>query len=238
MPGHPERVGGREVSLSFGEQLRRSAAQAPLRRDPQVLDQLALNVERIYGVYETRVQAEQTLRQASATLTQNVAQLALTEAALTTLLTDVSAESLRAIEQTVTYGLQTVFDDQSLQFKLTVTQVRGGQSVEPVLVHGAVEAPILDAFGGGPAQVVAFLLRLIVCHRLGLFPVLLLDESFAMVSIEYVPNLAKLLRELAEKLGFTFLLVTQLRGMESFVGNADLAYRVQETGQGVTFVKA
>jgi ABC-type glutathione transport system ATPase component len=189
-------------------------------------------VSKTMGVYEARKARTDALRVEQAQLTGDAQLLSLTEAALTTLLQQVSAESLGAIEQTVTYGLHTVFEDHRLQFKFVVGQARGTQTVEPVLVYKAIEAPILEAFGGGPAQVVAFLLRLIVCHRLQLYPVILLDESFSMVSLQYVPTLAKLLTELAAQLGYTFVLVTH---QTEFVDHATHAYRVVERPEGVTF---
>ena len=158
--------------------------------------------------------------------------LALTSAALQELLKVVSVESLAAIEQLESYGLRVIFDDQSLLFKIETTTKRGLQWMEPKLVQGDVEAPILDAFGGGPASVVAFLLRVLVCRRLGLAPVLLLDEPFSMVSAEYVPNVGKLLHELADKLGMTFIVVTHERG---FLEHAHHAYEAQETSTGTVF---
>ena len=125
-----------------------------------------------------------------------------------------------------------VFDDLQLSFKFVQSQQRGVPALEPVLVDGGVEAPLLESFGGGPATVVAFLLRLIVAHRLQLHPVLLLDESFAQVSSQYVGNVAKLLKELAAQLGWTFVLVTHQTG---FLLEADRAYHVVETPDGVTF---
>lgn len=196
------------------------------------LARLEKQVEKTFGVYEAKVARVEQLRQEQAGLAGEQKLLELTETALTTLLQQVSVESLAAIETTISYGLHTVFDDHRLTFRFAVGQSRGQQSVEPLLVYQDVEAPILDAFGGGPAQVVAFLLRLIVCHRLGLYPLILLDESFSMVSVQYVPNLARLLKELAEKLGYTFLLVTH---QTEFVEHATHAYKIRETHEGVTF---
>lgn len=193
---------------------------------------LQRQVDQTMGVYQSRV-ARTTALQADVTaLKAEVETLRLTEIALAQVLSSVSAESLALMEQTITYGLRTVFDDHPLAFKFVTSQARGGQAVTPVLLYKGVEAPILDAFGGGPASVVAFLLRLLVCHRLGLYPLILLDETFAMVSEEYIPNVATLLKELATKLGFTFLLVTH---QPAFLDHADKGYRVVEVDGATTF---
>lgn len=198
------------------------------------LDQLSQAVEQTYGVYQARTERVTALQAEVEALKADVALLGLTDAALGALLATVSQENLKQIEGLVTYGLRTVFDDLVLTFRFVQTQTKSGPSLEPMLLQGEVEAPLLDAFGGGPATVVAFLLRLIVAHRLGLYPLLLLDESFAQVSTEYVDNVAKLLKELAAQLGWTFILVTQQRS-GSFLEQADCAYTVIEATGGVTF---
>jgi len=173
-----------------------------------ILDALVQRVEQTYGVYTERQAVLADLEAEVTRMEEEQAVLALSEAALSTLLAEVSQENLRQIEGLIAYGLQMVFDDKVLGFKFVTTQQRGGPALEPVLVEDGHEMPILDAKGGGPANVVAFLLRLIVTHKLGLYPLLLLDESFSMVSAQYLPNLGKLLRELSTQLHTTILLVT------------------------------
>jgi ABC-type thiamine transport system ATPase subunit len=131
--------------------------------------------------------------------------------------------------------LQTAFPEQKLACRLEASTKRGQQAIEVRLVHattgGVVDAPILEAFGGGPASVISFLLRLLVVRRTKLAPVLLLDEAFAFVSAEYVEGVAKLLRELADKLGLTIVLVTH---QPVFLEVAHVAYRIsQDKGAAV-----
>ena len=196
------------------------------------LPQLQSWVEQAFGRYQAVEQRRDALAREVETLTKDVALLTLTETALSTLLSKVSEESLKTIEQTITYGLRVVFDDLQLTFRFRAGQVRGGQALEPVLSDGTTEQPILDAFGGGPATLVAFLLRLLVTHRLQLYPLLLLDETFAMVSDQYIPNLSRLLVELSTTMKMTFLLVTH---QKAFVQNATRAYEVQDSTGGAVF---
>lgn len=196
--------------------------------------QLRNAVERQLGVVEAQQATVTGLQTEVKGLEDEIAVLTFTSTALEQLLKAVSVESLDTVEQLVTYGLRTIFDDQALAFKIEVSTKFKQQWMEPKLIHGAVTGPILDSYGGGPASVVAFLLRLLVCRRLGLAPVIVLDEQFSMVSDEYIGNVAKLLRELAEKLGFTFVLVTQERGRE-FLGYAHHVYEAKETSGGTIF---
>ena len=149
------------------------------------------------------------------------------------LLGALSAQSMGAVESLLTYGLQTAFPEQRLKCRLDTSVKRGQQWVDIRLVResdgGVVDAPILDAFGGGPAAVISFLLRLLVCRRTGLAPVLLLDEAFSFVSAEYVPGVAQLLRELADKIGLTIVLVTH---QPAFLDVAHRAIRIGSDGKG------
>lgn len=198
----------------------------------QSFDTLRRHCDQLLGRVSAQEQVVAEHRATVEALTSEVQVLTYTSAALQALLNAVSADSLASVEQLVTYGLRVVFEDPTLSFRLVVSTKRGAQSVEPRLVHGTVEAPILEAFGGGPATVVAFLLRLLTVRRLRLAPVLLLDEPFAMVSAEYVPNVGKLLRELADQTGMTFVVVTH---QPSFLDYAHHAYEAVETSGGTIF---
>jgi DNA repair exonuclease SbcCD ATPase subunit len=193
-----------------------------------LLKQATMGLGRVQA-QEQRVAADRTEVER---LESDVSLLTLTSAALQQLLRMVSVESLAAVEHLETYGLKTIFEDQPLSFKIETETKRGIQWMTPKLVHGDVEAPILDAFGGGPATVVAFLLRVLVCKRLGLAPVILLDEPFSMVSAEYIAAVGKFLRELCRQLGLTLIMVSHER---AFVEFADKAYEATETSGGTVF---
>lgn len=117
---------------------------------------------------------------------------------------------------------RTVFEDQDLQFSTDVEKFRGRTSVKFRLTCAGVEAPIMDAYGGGVLAVAAVLLRVVVVMVLGLRRVLLLDESLSMVAKEYVPGTSRLLRKLASELGFAVLVVTH---QDLLAEHADAHYR-------------
>ena len=197
------------------------------------LQQLVRDTDKLVGVYEAREQRRQQLETAVSQLQEQQALLTQTDLALTNLLAQTSAENLKAIEELVTSGLAAIFDDLALSFKFKVEQTRGQQSLEPVLVTGGLEGPILDSHGGGPASVVAVILRILTVHRLGLAPFIVLDESLSMLSENYVSNAAKFLVGLSQKLGLTILMVTH---QQSFVAEATKAYEIIGGGpKGATF---
>jgi DNA repair ATPase RecN len=120
-----------------------------------------------------------------------------------------AAEKLRSdIEKLVTYGVQSVFGDESLSFKVTNRVLRGVQVVEFALVSNGVERPVLGSHGGGVAEVVGFILRVVVVLLSSRRPFLVLDEPFARVSVNYRPRLAQFVAELVERTSLQLLIVT------------------------------
>jgi chromosome segregation ATPase len=197
------------------------------------LSTLVRDTDKLVGVYEAREAARQQLEMEVEQLQRKQALLTQTDLAITALLAQTSAENLKAIEDLVTSGLAAIFDDLALSFKFNVEQTRGQQSLEPVLLSGGLEGPILDSHGGGPASVVAVLLRILTVHRLKLAPFIVLDESLSMLSANYVGNAAKFLVGLCAKLGLRILMVTH---QQEFVTEATRAYEIVSAGpQGATF---
>jgi DNA repair exonuclease SbcCD ATPase subunit len=196
------------------------------------LPELQAQADRLLGIHAAQQHKVEALTAEIAALDSEATLLTHVNATLDTLIDLTTRESMGSVEQLVSYGLHAVFADLPLAFRLQVDTKRGTQWVEPRLIDGPVDAPVLDAFGGGPAAVVGFLLRLLVCRRLGLAPVLLLDEPFSFVSAQYVEPLAKLLRELADAAGVTLVLVTHDR---TYLSHATHAYETVATANGNTF---
>jgi ABC-type uncharacterized transport system YnjBCD ATPase subunit len=145
----------------------------------------------------------------------------------------------RQIESLVTQGLQSIFGD-NLSFHL-VPGVRAKAPVVDFRVRShlndgsVVETDVMDARGGGLAATVGFLLRLVILllskHRQD--TVIFLDETFAHVSAEYMPNLIEFLKDLVSRTGVQIVMVTH---DESFLEAADVIYRF-ELVNGVTKVR-
>lgn len=144
----------------------------------------------------------------------------------------------RAIETLVTEGLHSIFGD-DLSFHL-VPGVRAKTPVVDMIVRSqladgtTVDTDVLDARGGGLAAVVGFLLRLVILllSRQRQDTVLLLDETFAHVSADYLPRLIEFLKDLVAKTGVQIVMVTH---DESFLDAADTVYRF-ELVDGITKV--
>lgn len=138
----------------------------------------------------------------------------------------------RTIEDLVTQGLQTIFDD-TLSFHI-VSSVRGKTTtvdfmIRTTLSGSVVDTPVMDSRGGGLAATVGFLLRVVVLMLRSQDSgdkVLVLDETFSMVSAEYLPGVAAFLREIVDRFGVQIIMVTH---QELLTEDADVVYRFSQT---------
>lgn len=134
------------------------------------------------------------------------------------------------VENLVTRGLRAVFGDEDMTFAFNLTLRGGLTGLIPVLKtkfgDKELETSITEGHGGGVADVIAFLLRVVVMSltRPVLSPVMVLDESFSHVSTDCIRRCASLVRELNEVTGIQFILVTH---REELLDAADVIYRTE-----------
>ena len=140
-------------------------------------------------------------------------------------------KQVRAVENIVTEGLKSIFDNLDLSFEADVGPKYNKIAVEFFLRSGAKDSPVshrgppLEAFGGGPSSVASLILRILTVLRLKRYPILFLDEALAAVSAEYVDAAGRFLTSLSERLKVVILLVTHQQG---FLDHAVRAYRCTE----------
>lgn len=140
---------------------------------------------------------------------------------------------VRSVESVVSDGLKTIFFDQEMSFEAEVAQKYNRISIDFFIRQEAGKIPVrghpLESFGGGPASISSLVLRILALLRLKRWPVLLLDETLAAVSDEYIDPTGKFLKRLAETTGISILLVTH---KQAFLDHAVVAYSGTETGEG------
>lgn len=141
---------------------------------------------------------------------------------------DRQQKTQQTIEELVTRGLQTIFDD-SLTFHIVQTTRGKSVTVDFVVrttIKGqAIDTPVMDARGGGLAATIGFLLRLVVLlltRGQRQDTLMVLDETFAHVSAEYLPAVSAFVREVVDKTGVQIIIVTH---QEELVEGADRVYR-------------
>jgi DNA repair exonuclease SbcCD ATPase subunit len=123
---------------------------------------------------------------------------------------DVQAKAHQRIAQVVSRSLSSVFGPGAPQFKIRFEQKRGKTEALLLLEQDGLEMDPLTATGGGVVDVASFALRL-SCLMLSNPPlrrVLVLDEPFKMLSMDYREAVRELLETLARELGVQIIQVT------------------------------
>lgn len=115
----------------------------------------------------------------------------------------------------VTRCLEAVFDD-PYEFKLLFEQKRGRTEARLAFVRDGVQVDPLTASGGGVVDVAGFALRLacLMLTRPRMRPLVVLDEPFRFVSVEYRQRIRELLEGLADDLGIQFIMVTHMEDLK------------------------
>jgi chromosome segregation ATPase len=139
-------------------------------------------------------------------------------------------DQVKTIEGVVSEGLQAIFFDQSLTFEAEVSQKYNKIAIDFFLRQGdeamVIRGHPLESFGGGPSSIASLVLRLLALLRLKRAPILLLDETLAAVSDDYIDAAGQFLRKLAASTGIDILLVTH---KQAFLDHAELAYQGHES---------
>lgn len=200
---------------------------------------LEMDVARATGERDGIEKRIQTLLEDIQTLFDDSQIFAKTTELLNSLGEERQLRAQQVIENLVTRGLHTIFDD-TLSFHIAMS-VRGKTSVvdfsvRTTLGSEVVETSVMDARGGGLAAIIGFLLRMVVLSLRtanGGAKVIVLDETFAHVSAEYLHGVRDFLKELIELTGVQIIMVTHQQEFESM---ADKVYRF-DTKHGKTQVE-
>lgn len=133
---------------------------------------------------------------------------------------------VKAIDEIVTHGFQTIFFDQNLRFETDLSskynKISAAFSVcdgDPA--NGGTRGDPMESYGGGPAVIASLILRILTLLRLKRRKFLLLDETLFAVSDDYVENTSLFLKGLAKTMGLDIFLVTH---KQSYVDYAPIAY--------------
>lgn len=134
---------------------------------------------------------------------------------------------VKAIDEVITHGFQTIFFDQDLRFETELSSKYNRVSAEFLVCdgdpeNGGTRGSPMESYGGGPATIASLVLRILTLLRLKRRKFLLLDETLSAVSDVYVENTSLFLKGLAETMGLDIFLVTQHL---SYVDYAPTAYQ-------------
>ena len=134
-------------------------------------------------------------------------------------------------ENLISYGLTLVFGDRFKRFRLNAGVERNQVVLNPTLVFEVdegveVTSGIMGAQGGGPSDVIGFLLKLLVLIFIGsakVRPILFLDETFSHLSEDHLPAMAQVIRKFVDDLN-SDLQIVLVTHQKVFADVADVAY--------------
>lgn len=156
---------------------------------------------------------------------------------------DRDAAARQMVESLVSAGLAAIFEER-LTFHLVESMARGVPQVDFVvkthLPDGTeFETDVLSARGGGLAAVVGLLLRVVLIlltRSAGRNDpeILVLDETLAHLSAEYLEAAGQFLRTLVDSTGLQIIMVSHQDELAQF---ADVRYKFRLGADGTTEVK-
>lgn len=157
---------------------------------------------------------------------------------------DRDTEARAQVENLVSAGLSAIFAE-NLTFHLISSTSRSMPQIDFVvrthLPDGSeYDTDVMSARGGGLSAVVGLLLRVVLIELTRASgkkatEVLVLDETLAHLSREYLEPAGQFLRTLADTTGIQIILVTHSPELEEY---ADVAYRFKLADDGTTVVTA
>jgi len=126
---------------------------------------------------------------------------------------NIEQQAHKKIAYVVSACLQAVFPDKKYSFKIRFDRKRSRTEAKLVLMNDGneIEDP-MESESGGVLDVASFALQLsaLLLMKPPVRRILILDEPFKYVSVQYRNNVNQLIESLAEEFGIQFLIVTHM----------------------------
>lgn len=114
------------------------------------------------------------------------------------------------IAEVISSCLSSVFEDEAYEFKIVFERKRGKTEASLRFLRGDLDVDPLTASGGGVVDVAAFALRVacLMLKRPKLSKLVVLDEPFRFVSVQYQDKVRLMLEEMSKELKLQIIMVT------------------------------
>lgn len=128
------------------------------------------------------------------------------------------------ISNLVTMAISIVYPNNPYEFKLRFVLRRNKTEADLIFAKGENETDdILNAGGGGPADVAAFALRIAAWSLKKTRNIFILDEPFKCISLDKQEKCSEMIKEISDKLKVQIIIISHL---EELVGFADKVIEV------------
>jgi len=199
-------------------------------------DQEVLKLERIKGRYEERQKLFENIT-AKLTVDKGKVEVYKSVNLLFEKASVIARKKIKdEIELLVTHGLQTIFEDPNITFKVEFVsrrnQIEADFYLEWTEQEKKIRGNIVDSFGGGFIDIISMILRLVVLELLGISGPLFLDEPGKMLSNTYIPNFGKFLVEMSKTFHRQIILITHNELLSEYAEKT-FNVRLNEKGESV-----
>lgn len=138
---------------------------------------------------------------------------------------DISARNFvkTEVEQLVTQGLRSIFENPSIKFNIDFVSKRNQIEAEFTLSKEkegtCIQGDILSTYGGGVADVISFSLRIIIMRLLKIKGPLILDEPGKMISAQFIGAFGRFLTEVSTAFDQQIIMITHTDKLIEFANN-------------------
>lgn len=128
--------------------------------------------------------------------------------------------TIENVENLITKGLHDVIGEEKLQFVIEYESKKNFIQAKYKIKNTETKAEydIIDSFGGGLADIISILQRIIFIYKFNTAKLLVLDEAGKWISNCKQKQFAKLLTEVSSKLGIQIILITHKPEVASEAG--------------------
>lgn len=148
-------------------------------------------------------------------------------------------QTKQEIEALITHGLRSVLEDSHITFQIALEYKRKQLEARFGLMwDDDSRSPIWDIpneAGGGIADVISVLLRLVLLELLCIEGPLVLDEPAKMLSTQHIPAFGQLLSQLSKRFGRQMIVVTHNQDLVNF---ADKRFQVSLNSKAESIVES
>jgi len=133
------------------------------------------------------------------------------------------------VEQLVTQGLRSIFENPSIQFNIDFVTKRNQIEAEFILSKeengSRIQGDILSTHGGGVVDVISISLRIIIMQLLKVKGPLILDEPGKNISAQFISAFGKFLTEVSNTFDRQIIMITHNSKLVEFANNTIEVYQ-------------
>ena len=136
--------------------------------------------------------------------------------------------TIKRIETLITQGLKEIAEE-NLKFVVQYETKRNSIQAQYKLYDEATKThyDIINSFGGGIADIISILQRIIFIYQFDTAKILVLDEAGKWISSDKQNRFGKFLRDISHQLGIQIILITH---KDNILQEADKVIRVKKIG--------